>query len=133
MRTGGKTGGKRSAEPRVPPPHSTPPPPSPFPQQQNEPTPQRQQQQQQHQQQNLHGKQQRQPSEEKTIPTPHKLDLAKFRSLVRSYIDRGHYETAIFWADKIATLSNGDPKDVYWMAFALYQVWCVTWFGDDRD
>ena len=41
---------------------------------------------------------------------------------MRSYIERGHHETAVFWADKILTLSAGDPKDVYWMAFALYQV-----------
>ena len=112
MRTGGKTGGKRSAEPRVPPPPTlgatTPYLPS------NNAAQQQKQQQQQHQQQ------QRRSSEASSAS--HKIDLSKFRALVRSYIDRGHYETAIFWADKISTLSGGDPKDIYWMANALYQV-----------
>ena len=104
MRTGGKTGGKRSAEPRVPDmntSHSTSSLPSYL-----------QQQQSPH------------VTDEKPFSAEHKLDLSKFRSLVRSYIDRGHYETAIFWADKISTLSGGEPKDVYWMAYALYQVCC---------
>jgi len=53
--------------------------------------------------------------------SPCSIDLTKFRSLVRSYLDRGHNETAIFWADKVVSLSGGDPKDIYWLAYALFQ------------
>ena len=122
MRTGGKAGGKRSAEPRVPPP-ATPAPTTPYPTSSN-PTSQPPKQQQQ---------QQRNSTDEKPAAVTHKIDLAKFRALVRSYIDRGHYETAIFWADKISTLSGGDPKDLYWMAYALYQVliWELRWYSMD--
>ncbi|XP_063589171.1 cell division cycle protein 16 homolog [Penaeus indicus] len=48
------------------------------------------------------------------------IDLEKFRKLVRSYIERHHYKAAVFWADKVVSLSNGSPADVYWLAQSYY-------------
>lgn len=49
-----------------------------------------------------------------------KVDLSQLRNLVRSYIDRHLYKTALFWADKAMALSNGELQDVYWFAQALF-------------
>jgi len=46
--------------------------------------------------------------------------LEKFRRIVRSYIHRHHYQSALFWADKLVTMSGCDPVDVYWLAQALF-------------
>ncbi|KAK8721511.1 hypothetical protein OTU49_012755 [Cherax quadricarinatus] len=48
--------------------------------------------------------------------SPESVDLEKFRRVVRSYIERHHYKAAIFWADKVVSLSGGAPADVYWLA-----------------
>ncbi|XP_060070640.1 cell division cycle protein 16 homolog [Ylistrum balloti] len=48
------------------------------------------------------------------------FDLTKLREKVRNYIDTHHYDSALFWADKIVSLSNGDVEDVYWYAQTLY-------------
>ncbi|KAL4220240.1 anaphase promoting complex subunit cdc16 [Mactra antiquata] len=42
------------------------------------------------------------------------------RERVQVYIEKHHYESALFWADKLVTLSNGAVEDVYWFAQALY-------------
>lgn len=31
-----------------------------------------------------------------------------------------HYKAAVFWADKVVSLSNGSPADVYWLAQSYY-------------
>ncbi|KAL3846820.1 hypothetical protein ACJMK2_017774 [Sinanodonta woodiana] len=50
----------------------------------------------------------------------HGINLVRLRERVRTYIDKHHYESALFWADKIASLSNGAVEDVYWYAQTLY-------------
>jgi len=30
------------------------------------------------------------------------------------------YSAALFWADKVVSLSNGEPRDVYWLAQCMY-------------
>uniref|UniRef100_T1JHN4 peptidylprolyl isomerase n=1 Tax=Strigamia maritima TaxID=126957 RepID=T1JHN4_STRMM len=48
------------------------------------------------------------------------FDINKYRKMVRSYIDRHQYQTALYWADKVASLSNGEVQDIYWLAQCLY-------------
>ncbi|ESO83785.1 hypothetical protein LOTGIDRAFT_132783 [Lottia gigantea] len=49
-----------------------------------------------------------------------KRDLSFLRDKVKSYIDKHHYESALFWADKMVSLSDGLPEDLYWYAQTLY-------------
>ena len=49
-----------------------------------------------------------------------KLDLAQFRNLVRTYIDNHLYTTALFWADKVCSLSNNNQHDVIWLAQTMF-------------
>lgn len=49
-----------------------------------------------------------------------KVDISQLRNLVRRYIDSHLYKTALFWADKAVSLSNGDIQDVYWFAQTLF-------------
>ncbi|XP_070538544.1 cell division cycle protein 16 homolog [Ptychodera flava] len=39
---------------------------------------------------------------------------------VKQYVHQHQYETALFWADKAASLSHGDIEEVYWIAQCLY-------------
>ncbi|KAK3888761.1 hypothetical protein Pcinc_007234 [Petrolisthes cinctipes] len=55
-----------------------------------------------------------------TTSPPPPINLDKLRSRVKSYIQRHHYKAAVFWADKIVSLSNGAPSDVYWQAQCYY-------------
>uniref|UniRef100_W5M4B4 Cell division cycle 16 homolog (S. cerevisiae) n=1 Tax=Lepisosteus oculatus TaxID=7918 RepID=W5M4B4_LEPOC len=48
------------------------------------------------------------------------MNLDRLRKRVRHYIDEQQYQSALFWADKIASLSHEDPQDVYWLAQCLY-------------
>ncbi|CAL1673828.1 unnamed protein product [Lasius platythorax] len=48
------------------------------------------------------------------------IDLEKCRKLVRSYIDLHLYSAALFWADKVVSLSNQDPKDICTLAQCMY-------------
>ncbi|XP_069493217.1 cell division cycle protein 16 homolog isoform X1 [Ambystoma mexicanum] len=48
------------------------------------------------------------------------MDLQRLRRRVRLYIDQQQYQSALFWADKVASLSHEDPRDVYWLAQCLY-------------
>ncbi|KAG8201646.1 hypothetical protein JTE90_012713 [Oedothorax gibbosus] len=52
--------------------------------------------------------------------TTAEMDLEFLRKKVRRYIEMHLYQAAIFWADKIATLSNEDTQDVFWLAQSLY-------------
>ncbi|XP_036814417.1 cell division cycle protein 16 homolog isoform X6 [Oncorhynchus mykiss] len=47
------------------------------------------------------------------------MNLDRLRQRVRHYIDQQQYQSALFWADKIASLSH-DPQDIYWLAQCLY-------------
>ncbi|XP_046543202.1 cell division cycle protein 16 homolog [Haliotis rubra] len=49
-----------------------------------------------------------------------KINLVRLRERVRSYIDKHHYDSALFWADKLVSLSGGSVEDVYWYAQTLY-------------
>lgn len=48
------------------------------------------------------------------------IDLENCRKLVRSYIDLHLYSAALFWADKVVSLSNEDPKDICTLAQCMY-------------
>ncbi|XP_032686384.1 cell division cycle protein 16 homolog [Odontomachus brunneus] len=48
------------------------------------------------------------------------IDLENYRKLVKSYIDLHLYSAALFWADKVLSLSNEDPKDVCTLAHCMY-------------
>ncbi|KAJ8256042.1 hypothetical protein COCON_G00199060 [Conger conger] len=48
------------------------------------------------------------------------MNLERLRKLVRQYIDQQEYQSALFFADKIASLSHEDPQDIYWLAQCLY-------------
>lgn len=49
-----------------------------------------------------------------------KVPFSQLRNLVRSYIDKHLYKTAVFWAEKAMSLSNNELQDVYWYAQALF-------------
>uniref|UniRef100_A0A1B6CSF2 Cell division cycle protein 16 homolog n=1 Tax=Clastoptera arizonana TaxID=38151 RepID=A0A1B6CSF2_9HEMI len=46
--------------------------------------------------------------------------ISKLRKQVRSYIDLHMYSSALFWADKVASLSDNEPQDVYWLAQCMF-------------
>lgn len=48
------------------------------------------------------------------------IDLDNCRKLIKSYIDLHLYSSALFWADKVVSLSNEDPKDVCTLAHCMY-------------
>lgn len=48
------------------------------------------------------------------------IDLDNCRKLIKSYIDLHLYSAALFWADKVVSLSNEDPKDVCTLAHCMY-------------
>ena len=45
--------------------------------------------------------------------------LDNLRGLVRSYQARQQHQRALYWADKMVSLSCGDLSDVYLLAMAL--------------
>ncbi|KAK9512663.1 hypothetical protein O3M35_001037 [Rhynocoris fuscipes] len=48
------------------------------------------------------------------------INIERFRKLVRTYIDLNLYTSALFWADKVVSLSEGEPSDVFWLAQCMY-------------
>ncbi|KAF4025834.1 hypothetical protein G4228_017920 [Cervus hanglu yarkandensis] len=48
------------------------------------------------------------------------MNLERLRKRVRQYLDQQQYQSALFWADKVASLSHEDPQDIYWLAQCLY-------------
>uniref|UniRef100_E1BPM5 Cell division cycle 16 n=1 Tax=Bos taurus TaxID=9913 RepID=E1BPM5_BOVIN len=48
------------------------------------------------------------------------MNLERLRKRVRQYLDQQQYQSALFWADKVASLSHEDPRDIYWLAQCLY-------------
>ncbi|XP_022248767.1 cell division cycle protein 16 homolog isoform X2 [Limulus polyphemus] len=51
-----------------------------------------------------------------TVP----INLNKYRKAVKKYINKHHYHTALFWADKVVSLNNGDCQDIFWLAHCLF-------------
>lgn len=49
-----------------------------------------------------------------------KLDLAQIRNVVRQYIDCHMYKAALFWADKVCTLSRNDYQDILGLAHCMF-------------
>ncbi|XP_063235320.1 cell division cycle protein 16 homolog [Bacillus rossius redtenbacheri] len=58
-------------------------------------------------------------SEMKVVGEP-SVNIDVYRELVKTYIDLHLYSAALFWSDKVVSLSNGDPKDVFWMAQCMF-------------
>ncbi|XP_053680955.1 cell division cycle protein 16 homolog [Anopheles nili] len=50
------------------------------------------------------------------------IDIDGYRKIVRNFIDLRRYQTALFWAEKVTVLSNGDPRDVYWEAQCMFML-----------
>ncbi|XP_075230807.1 cell division cycle protein 16 [Lycorma delicatula] len=50
------------------------------------------------------------------------INVEKYRKLVRNYIDLHLYSAALFWSDKVVSLSDGDPNDVYWLAQCMFHM-----------
>ncbi|XP_075549755.1 cell division cycle protein 16 [Dermacentor variabilis] len=48
------------------------------------------------------------------------IDFERYRKMVQWYIDKHQYTTALFWADKLASLSRENADDIYTMAHCLY-------------
>lgn len=48
------------------------------------------------------------------------LNIDNYRRLVQNYINLHIYNSALFWADKVVALSEGNPKDIYWLAQCMY-------------
>ncbi|CAD7076949.1 unnamed protein product [Hermetia illucens] len=48
------------------------------------------------------------------------IDIAQYRKLVRNLIDMRRYQTALFWAEKVAVITQNDPFDIYWQAQCLF-------------
>jgi len=48
------------------------------------------------------------------------INTENYRKLVRTYLDLHLYPSALFWADKVVSLSGGDPIDVYWLGQCMY-------------
>lgn len=59
-------------------------------------------------------------SEEMKINPDKPVNVDNYRKLVRSYLDLHLYTSALFWADKVVSLSDGEPEDVYWLAQCMY-------------
>ncbi|XP_015514715.2 cell division cycle protein 16 homolog [Neodiprion lecontei] len=48
------------------------------------------------------------------------IDLENYRKLVKSYLDLHLYSAASFWADKVLSLGNENPKDVHALAQCMF-------------
>ncbi|XP_077975970.1 cell division cycle protein 16 homolog [Styela clava] len=48
--------------------------------------------------------------------------INRLRALVRQYREKRHYQTALFWADKVASLSKYEIQDIYNLAQCMYSV-----------
>ncbi|XP_039276969.1 cell division cycle protein 16 homolog [Nilaparvata lugens] len=48
------------------------------------------------------------------------LNIDGYRKLIRTYIDLHLYNSALFWADKVVSLSGDDPSDIYWLAHCMF-------------
>uniref|UniRef100_A0A1A9X2E8 TPR_REGION domain-containing protein n=1 Tax=Glossina brevipalpis TaxID=37001 RepID=A0A1A9X2E8_9MUSC len=48
------------------------------------------------------------------------IDLDNYRKLVKQFCDIRRYQTALFWAEKTACLSQNNPKDVYCKSHCMF-------------
>uniref|UniRef100_A0A182PSR2 Uncharacterized protein n=1 Tax=Anopheles epiroticus TaxID=199890 RepID=A0A182PSR2_9DIPT len=48
------------------------------------------------------------------------IEIESYRKIVKNFIELRRYQTALFWAEKVTVLSNGDPRDVYWEAQCMF-------------
>ncbi|CAN7979911.1 unnamed protein product [Ixodes pacificus] len=48
------------------------------------------------------------------------MEFEKYRGMIKWYIDKHQYSSALFWADKLATLSKENTQDIYCLAQCLY-------------
>ncbi|XP_077483717.1 cell division cycle protein 16 [Amblyomma americanum] len=48
------------------------------------------------------------------------IDFERYRKMVQWYIDKHQYTTALFWADKLASMSRECSEDIYTVAHCLY-------------
>ncbi|XP_020712123.2 cell division cycle protein 16 homolog isoform X2 [Athalia rosae] len=48
------------------------------------------------------------------------IDLESYRKLVKSYLDLHLYSAALFWADKVVSLGNENPKDICALAQCMF-------------
>lgn len=48
------------------------------------------------------------------------IDLENYRKLIKSYLDLHLYSAALFWADKVLSLGNENPKDVCTLAQCMF-------------
>ncbi|KAK9882233.1 hypothetical protein WA026_019747 [Henosepilachna vigintioctopunctata] len=49
------------------------------------------------------------------------VDIEKYRKLVQHYIDMHMHETALYWADKVVSITE-NPRDIYWLAQCMYHL-----------
>ncbi|XP_044762090.1 cell division cycle protein 16 homolog [Coccinella septempunctata] len=49
------------------------------------------------------------------------INVDKYRKLVQHYLDLHMPDTALFWADKVVTLTE-NPRDIYWLAKCMYHL-----------
>lgn len=47
-------------------------------------------------------------------------DIESYRKLVKTFMELRRYKSALFWAEKVAVLSNNYPKDVYQLAQCMF-------------
>ncbi|CAG7721653.1 unnamed protein product [Allacma fusca] len=67
------------------------------------------------------------PSPPTTTPNIHPAKAGKgydtvefYRDLIQTFIERHDYESALYWADKVASLSNTAQQDVYLVAQCMF-------------
>uniref|UniRef100_A0A0A9YB07 Cell division cycle protein 16 n=1 Tax=Lygus hesperus TaxID=30085 RepID=A0A0A9YB07_LYGHE len=58
--------------------------------------------------------------DEMKINAERPINIDSYRKLVRSHIDLHLYTSALFWADKVVSLSDGEPEDVFWLAQCMF-------------
>lgn len=55
-------------------------------------------------------------------PEQQSTDIDSYRKLVSQLSSLRRYKSALFWAEKVAVLSNFNPKDVYQLAQCMFML-----------
>ncbi len=50
------------------------------------------------------------------------MNIERLRQLRKTFSEQHEYESAAYWSDKIVSLSNYEPDDVYQLAHCYFQV-----------
>ncbi|XKL60564.1 hypothetical protein PGB90_007621 [Kerria lacca] len=50
------------------------------------------------------------------------ISIDKCRQLAKKYFDLHLYSTALFWADKVCSLSNNEPQDIYFLGKCMFNM-----------